>query len=231
MRLISQFGEVEYFKNLKYDTLSAPNTALVIFRDDEAAQHCLKRSPIRFRMGKAPAKQRQQEQDQQQSLDQQFAQMAASQPSPTTSSPAQNSPWGVSNLSHTQTRALSTQAQLPKPPPRPLDIPGLSNPTRAPKPESRIFQIQANPSRRGFRDQINYSHFHGTYLVDTKSAAQRDLAQRVPLHGLSDVNWRHDDKPWRVVQEQSARDGSYRGSGPRKSLMEIYEGRRREDGT
>jgi len=53
LRLISQFGEVEYFKNLKYDALSAPNTAMVIFRDDEAAAHCLKRSPIRFRMGKA----------------------------------------------------------------------------------------------------------------------------------------------------------------------------------
>ncbi|KAK0347870.1 hypothetical protein LTR91_013025 [Friedmanniomyces endolithicus] len=54
LRLLSQFGEIEYFKNLKYDPLSAPNTTIVIFRDEEAAKHCLKRSPIRFRMGKAP---------------------------------------------------------------------------------------------------------------------------------------------------------------------------------
>ena len=40
LRLISQFGEVEYFRNLKYDALSMPNASLVIFKDEEAASHC-----------------------------------------------------------------------------------------------------------------------------------------------------------------------------------------------
>lgn len=46
LRLLSGFGEIEYYKNLKYDILSAPNTALVIFRQGGAAREALKRSPI-----------------------------------------------------------------------------------------------------------------------------------------------------------------------------------------
>ena len=53
LRLISQFGHVEHFRNLKYDALSAPNAAIVIFKEEEAANACLKRSPIRFRLGLA----------------------------------------------------------------------------------------------------------------------------------------------------------------------------------
>ncbi|KAK3110428.1 hypothetical protein LTR53_015285 [Teratosphaeriaceae sp. CCFEE 6253] len=47
LRLISQFGEVEYFKSLKYEALPAANTAIVIFREEDAARQCLKRSPCR----------------------------------------------------------------------------------------------------------------------------------------------------------------------------------------
>ena len=150
-RLISQFGEVEHFKNLKYDALSAPNAAIVIFRDEEAASHCLKQSPIRFRMG--PAEQ--------------------------------------------------------------------SSSTKTTGDESRLFQIQANTARINFRDQLNSSHFHGNFAIDGKSVAQQDLNHRVPMKGLSDVDWRAVDKPWDIVTKEKAQHGAFRTSGKRISLQEI----------
>ncbi|KAK4555833.1 hypothetical protein LTR86_007053 [Recurvomyces mirabilis] len=151
LRLISQFGEVEHFKNLKYDALSAPNTAIVIFREAEAASHCIKKSPIRFRMGPAE------------------------------------------------------QSQDPD-----TTVEGL-----------RLFQIQANTARINFRDQLNSSHFHGNFAIDGKSVAQQDLNHRVPMKGLSDVNWQAVDKPWDIVSREKANHGAFKTSGKRKSLQEI----------
>lgn len=155
LRLISQFGEVEYFKNLKYDTLSAPNAAIVIFRDEEAASHCLKRSPIRFRMGRA-------------------------------------------SVAPVQEEQLTDD-------------------------NSRIFQIQTNSARAHFRDLLNSSRFHGSFMVDSKSAAQQDLSKRVPIPGLSDVNWRGAEKPWKAVEREREMDGAFKNSGRRKTLQEIYD--------
>lgn len=169
LRLISHFGEIEFFKNLKYDALPAPNAAIVIFRENEAAQHCLKKSPIRFRMGRA------------------LTPLAPSAEQDQTSK-------------HSAESTLDTSERL-----------------------QRIFQIQANPARAHFRDQLNISHFHGAFQVDGKSAAQQDLAKRVPTLGLSDVNWRAEDKPWKVMTMEKEKDGSFRGSGRRMSLKAVWE--------
>ncbi|KAK3620009.1 hypothetical protein LTR56_023647 [Elasticomyces elasticus] len=155
LRLISQFGEVEYFKNLKYDALSAPNTAIVIFRDEDAAKKCLKKTPIRFRMGRA----------------------------------------------------------------MPLD----ESQVKATDQDSRIFQIQINTARAHFRDLLNSSHFHGAFRIDEKSVAQQDLSKRVPMLGLSDVDWRADEKPWKIVEREKESAGAFKGSGRRKSLQEVFE--------
>ncbi|KAK3114860.1 hypothetical protein LTR53_006397 [Teratosphaeriaceae sp. CCFEE 6253] len=158
LRLISQFGEVEYFKSLKYEALPAANTAVVIFREEDAARQCLKRSPVRFRMGKAP---------------------------PTVA----------------------------------LDVGSKT----AVKADTRLFQIQADPARANFRDLLNHSHFHGSFMVDSKLAAQGDLERRVPNVGLSDINWRGVEKPWAVVDREKEADAAYKGSGRRKSLQAIYD--------
>ncbi|KAK1813448.1 hypothetical protein LTR12_012174 [Friedmanniomyces endolithicus] len=167
LRLLSQFGEIEYFKNLKHDPLSAPNTTIVIFRDEEAAKHCLKRSPIRFRMGKAHP-----------------------------SSSSSSSP--VAGVNEIPAKG------------------GFSEPGFG------IFQIQANTARAHFRDILNSSHFHGAFAVDGKAAAQRDLSKRVPMLGLSDVGWYAEVKPWRLVERERERDGAFKGSGPRRSLGELF---------
>ncbi|WPH05000.1 Hypothetical protein R9X50_00789800 [Acrodontium crateriforme] len=151
MRLVAQFGEIEHFKNFKYDPLPAPNSAVVIFKDEEAAQYCLKKSPIRFRL-------------------------------------EQEQPFGDDAL-HDK--------------------------------EPRQYQIQARSARIHFRDQLNASRFHGAYAIDTKSAAQQDLAKRVPLIGLSDLGWDKEGKPWRVMEKEKDREST--GATRRKGLQEIWQ--------
>jgi hypothetical protein len=219
MRLVSQFGEVEYFKSLRYDAVPVPNAIIAIFRDEEGASNCMRRSPIRFRMGRAPASE--------------AGRGAPQQHSPPSGAPASN-PFSSTQ----QIRSLSTNSQptIPNPPPRqPLDLPGFpissSSPGQSSQDTSRIFQITSNPARVRFRDHLNTSHFNGHFKIDTKSAAQQDLAKRVPTPGLSDLDWRAAEKPWHVFDRERELDGASVGSGKRRSLKEIWaEGERARKG-
>lgn len=221
LRLVSQFGEVEYFKNLKYETLSHPTASLVIFREEKAAQECLKRSPIRFRLGPAEADVEEQlnphqqpDPPQQQARKPASAYVAAQQSQSHLSS---NSSKGPTPFGMAQSRSLSTQS-LPDPPRAVPTLPFLQpDPSpNAQQPTSRIFQLQTNPARTNFRDQVDRAEYHGRFNIDTKSAIQQDLARRVPVPGLSCWEWRKPEKPDRLVQKTRAAES-------RKSLMEIWE--------
>lgn len=223
LRLVSQFGEVEYFKNLKYDTLSHPTASLVIFREEKAAQDCLKRSPIRFRLGPAEAEDVEEQINPQEHARKPTsayiaAQKAQSQSNGSPTSGPVSSPFGMS-----QSRSLSTKS-LPDPPRAVPTLPFLQpNPSPYDKqPTSRIFQLQTNPARINFRDQVDRAEYHGRFHIDTKSAIQQDLARRVPNAGLSCWEWRRPDRPDRVVQNQ-------RRAEVRKSLVDIWEEGRRGD--
>lgn len=222
LRLVSQFGEVEYYKNLKYDTLSHPSASLVIFRDERAAESCLKRSPIRFRLGPEPAADVEDQPHPQQHVSHNTPTPAAApsqqqqqihSPLPTNSPKGPvSTPFGMS-----QSRSLSTRS-LPTAPRTTPALPFL-HPDPSPNTHnqtSRIFQLQTNPARINFRDQVDRAEYHGRYMVNTKSAIQQDLAKRVPMPGLSAWEWRKPEKPDRVVQRT-------RNSEKRKSLMEIWE--------
>jgi hypothetical protein len=222
LRLVSQFGEVEYFKNLKYDALSHPSASLVIFREEKAAEACLKRSPIRFRLGPA-------EPDvDEKSNPHQHAPI----PTPATTQPSQpppsnnNSPRGPvsSPFEMAHTRSLSTNS-LPTPP-RPVPVLPFLQSDPSPhdrQPTSRIFQLQTNPANYSFRDHVERAEYNGRYAIDTKSAIQQDLAKRVPLLGLSCWEWRKPEKPNRLWQ-------SLRNGETSKTLTEVWEeGRRPEE--
>ena len=239
MRLLSQFGEIEYFKNMKYDILSAPTAALIVYKEEGAAQACLKRSPIRFRMGRAPALLRETVEEMR------AAQELREENVPET---ANNGGGGERKLPRgplgtpfglpSQTRSISTQ-QLPKPSRNavrmPFDPPPASAPSPIPSPgsESRIFQIQTNPSFRAFRDQINWAHCHGAFAIDSKTFGQGDMAKKVPVLGLSCMDWRADQRPWRKVREERERETE--GPMARRRLGEVWEEGERErkagDGT
>ncbi|KAF2215648.1 hypothetical protein CERZMDRAFT_81794 [Cercospora zeae-maydis SCOH1-5] len=217
LRLISQFGEVEYFRNLKYDALPMPVAALVIFKSGDAATHCLKKCPIRFRLGRAPVQEHVERDSPARPV---VAPAATDAPARTVSPQRTGGAWGLG-----QTRALSTQSsytsigRLPNPPARPPQIP--FQPPPLPLLDSRIFQINAHPARAHFRDQINMAHYHGSFMLDTKSVAQTDLSRTVPLLGLSCINWKKEDQPWRVVDRQKAQERT--GPSRRKSLKELYD--------
>lgn len=215
LRLISQFGEVEYFKNLGYEAIPAPNTALVIFKEEAAAQHCLNRSPLRFRMGKAPIGEQVRDAGSSTSRPAEGHAQQETQPGPPNGvlQDTSISPFGLG-----QARSMSTRS-LPKPPPRPPQIPFQAPPR--PLLESRIFQLQAEPARIHFRDHINMGHYHGRFMIDGKSIAQLDLARSVPVPGLSCIDWRAGNKPWRVIEREKERELA--GPTRRKSLRELYD--------
>lgn len=225
LRLISEFGEVEYFKNLKYDTLSAPNTALVIFKDQEAAMHCMKRSPIRFRMGRAIAPVEEEDLEESAPVATQAA-AAAQQHAvqvPAASNERVGGAWGLG-----QTRSMSTNSKhdsagytpMGGTPARPVQQP-FQPPPLSVLDDSRIFQIQTNPARAHFRDQINMGHYHGNFAIDTKRVPQTELEEVVPLLGLSCVNWKAKDKAWTLIRKEKERERA--GVGRRRSLKELYE--------
>lgn len=215
LRLISQFGEVEYFRNLKYDALSAPNAALVVFKDEEAASFCVRKSPIRFRMGKAAAE------------DMHLGEgpdiVKTPNPEVRTASPFESAapvsqgPLGT-NIGLGQARSMTTSS-LPNPPSRPIQSPFEPPPPRLL--ESRIFQIQANTARINFRNHIEVGPYWGSFKIDGKSAGQADLMKSVPTPGLSCIDWKKTERPWRIVDREKKleREGKHR----RKSLTEWYE--------
>lgn len=226
---MSQFGEVEYFKSLKYDALPAPNAALIIYKEEKAAQESLKRSPIRFRMGKVLAKQEEKEMGKTNAGKEE--ERAGSTPVSTTTrenvvprGPV-GAPFGLPpSQTQTQTRSLST-THLPRPPPNPIRMP--FDPPSGPLSgspglnDSRIFQIQTSPSRRHFRDQINSSPYHGSFALDSKQFGYEDLSRKVPAKGLACMDWRKEEKPWWVAKVERGRE--HQGIKPRRRLGELYE--------
>jgi hypothetical protein len=214
MRLLSQFGEIEYYKNLKYESLSQPRSAAVIYKDEKAAEECLRRSPIRFRMGRVTSASRHEEQSSETAPPVEADTDASLQRGPL------STPFGLS----TQTRSMSTSHnQLPRPPRmnRNAYMPFSSPPDLQPNHDSRIFEIVVNRSSRNYRERINHGHYHGTFAIDTKNVGQSDLARKVPTPGLSDIDWKHEEKPWHVTQ--TAKEQEYNGIKARKRLGLVWE--------
>jgi len=225
LRLLSQFGEIEYYKSLKYDGQGLgranPGIGLVIYKEEEGARKCFKGSPVRFRMGKVKigaqeAQQQREEQVQQERRD--------SRDDVGTGGKwglPPKAPFGLEPEPQHQRRYSSTST-LPNPPERPLRMPfdpPSPRDTRAEKlaDEERIFQIITSPTRRNFRLQADIGQWHGAYPLDKQSIGQEDLAKRVPLQGLSCVEWHGREKPLGVVtREKRVKEG-------RESLGALWE--------
>ena len=125
---------------------------------------------------------------------------------------AKNGPFGLEPDTPHQRRYMSTTT-LPTPTPRPIRMPfdPPSPPDTAKEDEERIFQIHTSRANRNFRDQINMGHYHGNFAIDGKMVGQGDLAKRVPVVGMSCVDWRARQRPWRFVKmEGEGREGRER---------------------
>lgn len=192
LRSIQRFGEVEMYRNLKYDVPSGPTSALAIFREPDSVKELLRESPLRFPMqfndsGAVHGDEYTVEGDMED------AQSAQSLQSEQTLS--ERSQLGVASSEQDQARGFSSTTAG-----------GTPNSTaddriRPPPPE---YQVQINIATFPHHDHIALNQFHGPFAVDTKSAAQEDLARRVPLLGLSDIDLDKMAKPWRVVEREKA---------------------------
>lgn len=222
MRLLSQFGEIEHYQNFKYAEHPLPNTAIVMYKEKEAADDLLRRSPIRFRMGRASAFLNQEAAEK---GVQEHDQSQATPPEAEDAAPLPRGPLGAPfGLGGGQTRSMSTAHQVPRPrhDPRRTQLPFAPILDHGPSiPESRIFQIQVNISTRNLRDHVNFGHYHGNFAIDTKMVGQGDLAKKVPTPGLSNIDWKAFEKPWHVTRAEIARDTT--GPTRRRRFGELWE--------
>jgi hypothetical protein len=214
LKLVSRFGEVEYYRNLKYDTLTHPNVAIVIFKHEKDAWEFQKNAPIRFRMGRAGAKADKKEENRPERRTYEEALESRD--------PVRTQPGAVSGpLGMAHPRFMSTTARdLPRAPPRPPVMPLQPEPID-PKPlvDSRIFQIITSPARMHFQEQINVTQFHGSFGTNPKGSLQKALLNIVPLVGLLRIDWNAVEGSW--TQLRAAREAA-RGE---KTLMQIFEER------
>lgn len=227
LRLLGQFGEIEYYKSLKYDGQgmgrSHAGVGLVIFKEEDGASKCFRGSPVRFRMGRVKAG----SQDVQQQAEEEVAVEKREEDAfkePVTRGkwglPAK-APFGLEQEPERQKRYSSTST-LPKPPERqlrmPFDPPSPPD-TRAEQKadEDRIFQIITSPTRRNFRERIEVGQWHGPFKIDSKNVGQEDLQKRVPIRGLSCVEWNGPEKPLRIVKKER------REFGQRERLGVLWE--------
>jgi hypothetical protein len=219
LKLVSKFGEVEYYRNLKYDTLTHPNAAIVIFKHEKDAWEFQKNAPIRFRMGRAGIKEEPKEhgRSERRTYEESITDGARRPRTEVFGNPAPSA--------MAQTRSMTTTANdLPRAPPRPPVVP-FQREVIEPRliVDARIFQIITSPSRAVFRDQINFSHFHGRFIAAPLSIAQKSLVAVVPLPGLTRIDWRVEPPAWRRVNQ--AKEEEHKGPNRRKPLSEIYEER------
>ncbi|KAF2862035.1 hypothetical protein K470DRAFT_213666 [Piedraia hortae CBS 480.64] len=95
----------------------------------------------------------------------------------------------------------------------------LSSPS---EPGPKTIQIMSNPAFISFKDQLRHAPYHGAYDLDGKRIDQRELIKSVPHAGLSVVNWRVGQRPWRRIRQERESSASFPGSGShRKALREL----------
>ena len=235
LQLLEQhFGEVEFYKNLKYERLARPTAALVIFREEVAARKLVQAKALLITMSRegrqmgfvtgrdqggnaasinhktSPEKGLDEEETQE---DDSASAEAVEEELASSKSSFSARQW---QQQQNQRRASTTKSNSPG---MPFDPPpDVDDDSTAVE-----FQILVNKSTYSHRDHINTNPYSGPFAVDTKSAIQEDLARRVPLVGLSDINLKKMEKPWRVVAWQRKREME-----TRRPLQEMFEQGRKE---
>lgn len=222
LRLLSQFGEIDYFKNLKYDGqgLGQANKALVIYKHEKGAKNCFMGSPVRFRMGKVKPGSRDREVQKETAKAAEGEVQKDDERGPRTDAwglgasavkkGPLSTPFGLEPEPQRQRRYSSTTSYMPTPTPRPIRMPfdpPSPEDTTAQKSqeEDRLFHIHTSATFRNFRDQVNMGGYHSNFAIDSKMPGQADLATKVPVPGMSCVDWRPQQRPWRFVREERER--------------------------
>lgn len=220
-RLLARFGEVDYYKNLLYDLIPTPGQAHIIYRDESAAQKCIERSPIRFRMGPARSSDEAFETDdlgetQVSVIDDALNSSLKSRVDRRTSS---SRPFRVD-----QTRFMSTRSLqgLPKPHEE-LVMPRSARRTREELPVSRLFQIIARPAAPDFRAAIERGHYYGRFPNDWRSVPNEDLKRKVPYKAMANLDWRQEVKSQSKTEQDMEQHLAWMRSNGYDTLRSMYE--------
>ncbi|QIW98042.1 hypothetical protein AMS68_003560 [Peltaster fructicola] len=154
---------------------------MVVFKDDIMADHCLKQSGLEFTIGK----------DSDHTIDNFTDDSFEARIAPL--------------LSDSPPHKLKTSPDgLPTPPPRKVFVPHQQHseePTG-----SRVFKLVVNRALTDLRTDIDMGWFHGFFMPDYRRTPNEDLASRVPLRPMANIDWRHDKRPGREVKAQRAQD-------------------------
>jgi len=178
LNLLKNYGPIEYFKHFKYSATPLHGSVLVIFHDRQSAADLLARSKFQCKMHFDGAGRAVHAEDTHVSTAEDDDEIFRARPAGTSSYRIAYRP-----------RPAANKPSSTKPAGEPL-----------------TFEIKATNSFFNHRDHIESGPYHGTFSVDHKSVAQEDLVKRVPLIGLSDVNIRKPEKPWRVMNWQKRRE-------------------------
>lgn len=204
LELLRSYGRIEMYKSLKYDALPAPRTMLAIFESEESTVKLLRDSPLRFTMYE--------NQHEDEVADDGHPPESYQDPGQTSTaySDDRNALAESEALQSLQAASRSRSSSI-------SSARRASSGSSTTSPAPRDFQIQVNLAYTHHRDTINANPYNGPFVVDRKSAIQEDLAKRVPLIGLSDLNLKRLQKPWRVL----AREVMYEKKD-RKTLRQIW---------
>lgn len=197
LELLQGYGKVEMFKSLKYEAIPVPNSMIAVFQTEDAARKLLRQSPLRFTLS-------QQDVEEEAVPDAGNALTAASAESANTPSEPFSS----------DRNALAEGASHPVP----LNPYGSSSgQSLSSSLNVQQYQLVANTATMKLRDMVDEHPYNGPFAINSKSAIQLDLAKRVPLIGLSEVDLKKAQKPPRLLHKEQDKEKR------RKSLRQMYE--------
>jgi len=211
LRVLQGFGEVTTYKSLKVSPLivkqqeshmlsifakyhplkPAHNVALAIFQRPESAQQLLASSPLRFSLETTPAVDYPEEDLQYDGSKTEFPDdIAQSEPSRTDAQElhAPNKLLDSTSRSESQHESPSNYES---PEPRTKSQPMIKD-----------FRVQAEVWLGKQQDFIERNPLWGEFKLNTYSAIQQDLARRVPLIGLSDLEFNKAEVPVRILRKR-----------------------------
>ncbi|KAF2839454.1 hypothetical protein M501DRAFT_1057723 [Patellaria atrata CBS 101060] len=194
LRVLQYYGEVETYRNLRYErSYPAPNSALAIFQDAAAARRLLKASPVRFSL--EPIQQGHEITDKSNEDEVNDIGVGHEGVATTKHDAADGADLAQSASSNVVSSAEEAKSSL----------------------KSRQFKLIADLSTTNHLDHIVWtSPYQGSYKY-TSGLIQDDLAKRVPLRALAEIELDRPSTPARLQRKAEER------LRKRKTLRQLAE--------
>lgn len=213
LNVLRGYGEIDTFRNMKWEYRNpADNTCLAIFRDGKAAQRLVSDSPLRFTL--EPVEKEKSQEPSNPYLDL-FNKLEAQSKAGQGAGHGRGiaSPWLIENGPAADS-AADKETPMHKDEYRSQED---GEDTARSSSRQRSFLVHASPWTSNLNVIIDRAPYTGSYAIDKKSLSYQDLAERVPMPGLSVVNFSAKPLPARVEVKRRA------ALANRKTLRQIKE--------